>query len=529
VIPAVVALALLGAALSLLPPVRESLRTTLLREVAVRFLDRLYATVDHRPGIARLEDPEFRHELLTARESGRVGPGRIVDDLLCAAAAFLTLAGFLGLAAAVRPGPAVLILLAAAVAAVPRLRAPSDSEWAGVHSRRAAYFEELLTSVAAAKELRLLHLGDLFRARMHGEALAADRLRSECERRELRTHTAVAVLAATLAGGGLFWGVVDVADRQLAVADLTVLLAAVVAMPLSAQALARRVRSVRHEIAAYGRFRAWEDQPDLPEAADAGPVGGLADGIELTDVWFRYAPDQPWVLRGVTLTIPCGQTVALVGLNGAGKSTLIKLLCRFYDPTLGSIRWDGRDIRHLKVEDLRSRIGAVFQDFMRYDLSAAENIGVGDVVTLGDAGRTQAAARLAGVHETVQALPAGYETRLSSSVLSGGQWQRIAMARAFLRADRDLMILDEPASGLDAYAESELHQRLRQRRVGRTSVLVSHRLGAVRDADLIVVLAEGKVAESGRHADLVAGDGGYARLFRLQATGYLPDTDREAV
>lgn len=528
VIPAVVALALLGAALSLLPPLRDALRATLLREVAVRFLDRLYAMVDHRPGIARLEDPEFRHELLAARESGRVGPGRIVDDLLCATAALLTFAGFGGLLAAVGPGPAVLILLAAVVAAVPRLRTPPQSEWAAVHTRRAAYFEELLTSVAAAKELRLLHLGDLFRARMNAEALAADRLRSESERRELRTHAAVAVLAAALAGAALLWCVVEVAARRLPIGDLTVFLAAVVAMPLSAQSLARRIRSVRHETTAYARFRAWPDEPDLPEAADAAPVGGLTEGIELTDVWFRYAPDQPWVLRGVTFTIPCGQTVALVGLNGAGKSTLIKLLCRFYDPTLGSIRWDGRDIRHLKVDQLRARIGAVFQDFMRYDLSASENIGVGDLAVLGDAGRTHAAARLAGVHETLQALPAGYETRLSTSVLSGGQWQRIAMARAVLRDDRDLMILDEPASGLDAYAESELHQRLRERRAGRTSVLVSHRLSAVRDADLIVVLADGKVAESGRHADLVAGDGGYARLFRLQSAGYLPDTAREA-
>lgn len=533
VVPAVAALAILGAALSILPPLRDSLRATLLREVAVSFLDRLYAAVDHLPGIARLEDPEFREELRAARESGRAGPGRIVDDLLSAAAAFLVMVGFLALLAVIHPQAAGLILLSAAVAVIPRLRSGAEPEWAALHTRRAAYFEELLTSVAAAKELRLLHLGDLFRSRMAREASAADRLRCERDLRELRTHAAFAVLAAALAGSGVLWGVVHVAKGRLGLGDLTVLMAAVVAMPLAGQALVRRIGSVSRAVEAYARFRSWADEPGRPDAAEtaeaAGPVqvAGLAQGIELTDVWFRYAPDQPWVLRGVTLTIPCGQTVALVGLNGTGKSTLIKLLCRFYDPTLGSIRWDGRDIRRMRVDELRERIGAVFQDYVRYELSAAENIGVGDVATLGDPGRAHAAARLAGIHETVQALPGGYETRLSSAVLSGGQWQRIAMARAFLRDDRDLMILDEPASGLDAYAESELHQRFRQRRAGRTSVLVSHRLSAVRDADLIVVLADGKVAESGRHAELLARDGGYARLFRLQATGYMPDIAAE--
>ncbi len=528
VVPAVAALAILGAALSIVPPLRDSLRSTLLREVAVSFLDRLYAAVDHQPTIARLEDPAFREELRSARESGRTGPGQIVDDLLSAAGALLVLIGFLALLAVVHPQSACILMLAAATAAVPRLRPRPDPEWAAVHTRRAVYFEELLTSVVAAKELRLLNLGGLFRSRMAAEVSAADRLRFDRDRRELRTHAAVSVLAAAFAGTGLLWGVIHVSQGVLGIGDLAVLMAAVAAMPLAAQALVRRIKSVCGAVETYARFRAWADEAAEPEVAEPAAATALVEGIELTDVWFRYAPDQPWVLRGVTMFIPCGQTVALVGLNGAGKSTLVKLLCRFYDPTLGSIRWDGHDIRRLRADELRERIGAMFQDYTRFELSAAENIGVGEVSTLDDPSRAVAMARLAGIHETVQALPAGYETRLSSAVLSGGQWQRIAMARAFLRADRDLMILDEPASGLDAYAESALHQRFRQCRMGRTSLLVSHRLSAVRDADLIVVLADGKVAESGRHEELLARDGGYARLFRLQATGYLPDAAREA-
>jgi ATP-binding cassette subfamily B protein len=240
------------------------------------------------------------------------------------------------------------------------------------------------------------------------------------------------------------------------------------------------------------------------------------------------------VLRGLSLSIPAGQTVAFVGLNGVGKSTLVKLLCRFYDPTSGSVTWDGEDLRDLDVVALRNRIGAVFQDYVAYELTAAENVGLGDVAGLHDRARIETAARRAGVHDTVTALPGGYDTMLTNAyydeadrddpstgvVLSGGQWQRLALARAFMRNDRSLLILDEPSAGLDPQAEHDLHQRLRRHREDRTSVLISHRLGTVRDADVIVVIAEGVVVEQGSHEELLALDGDYARLFRLQADGY---------
>ena len=203
---------------------------------------------------------------------------------------------------------------------------------------------------------------------------------------------------------------------------------------------------------------------DLALAAEPVPVPPLRGGIELRDVWFRYGDGHPWVLRGVDLTIPPGRTVALVGLNGAGKITLVKLLTRLYDPTQGSLRWNGIDYRELDVVQLRDRIGAAFQDFMSYDLSAQENIGLGDTSALDDTERVVAAAERAGVHDVLTALPHGYATQLSRTfadpedrndestgvLLSGGQWQRLALARSFLRAGRDLLILDEPSAGLDA-------------------------------------------------------------------------------
>jgi ATP-binding cassette subfamily B protein len=270
----------------------------------------------------------------------------------------------------------------------------------------------------------------------------------------------------------------------------------------------------------------------VPPAARSLPP--LRSGIELRDVWFRYDGAHQWVLRGVDLHLRHGETVALVGLNGAGKSTLIKLLCRFYDPTAGSIRWDGVDLREVPVAELRRRLGVLFQDFMEFDLTAAENIGVGDLAGLNDRDRITRAAAASGMDGALAALPNGYDTMLSRMfaadpdrrdaaggvLLSGGQWQRVALARTLMREGRDLLILDEPSSGLDAEAEHEIHQRLRAHRTGRTSLLVSHRLGAVRDADRIVVLADGTVVEDGDHDTLLRAGGRYARLFALQAQGY---------
>jgi ATP-binding cassette subfamily B protein len=259
-------------------------------------------------------------------------------------------------------------------------------------------------------------------------------------------------------------------------------------------------------------------------------VHALRTGIELRDVWFRY-PDGPWILRGVNVVIPYGRAIGLVGMNGSGKSTLVKLLCRFYEPQRGTILWDGRDIREFDVTGLRGRIGVTFQDYMIYDLSAAENIGVGDLPRLDDRAAIRQAARVAEVDEHLSGLARGYETLLSrafldedeitGNVLSGGQGQRVALARAVMRGQADLLILDEPSSGLDAEAEHQVHAALRRHRLGRTSLLISHRLSALRDADQIVVLRDGVVVERGRHAELIDRGGDYARLFSLQASGYL--------
>jgi ATP-binding cassette, subfamily B, bacterial len=285
-------------------------------------------------------------------------------------------------------------------------------------------------------------------------------------------------------------------------------------------------------------FRSYQDvlteEADLPVRADPVPALALRRGIEVDDVWFRYGPDQPWILRGVSCFIPHGQAVALVGHNGAGKSTLVKLLCRFYDPDRGRILWDGVDLRDMDPAGLRNRISVVFQDYMDYELSAAENIAVGDLSLAGQDDCLIAAAERAGIHDALTSLPKGYQTLLTRTyfdladkedpqtgvLLSGGQWQRVALARAFLRGGRDLLILDEPSSGLDAEAEHQIHASLAGERDGRSTVLISHRLNTIRDAEHIVVLSDGVISEQGNHDVLIARSGIYARLFALQARGY---------
>ena len=250
----------------------------------------------------------------------------------------------------------------------------------------------------------------------------------------------------------------------------------------------------------------------------------LRQGVVFEDVGFRYPDRTDWAFRHLSFTIPAGETLALVGENGAGKTTIVKLLTRLYDPEEGRILVDGIDLREIDVTELRSHVGAIFQDFVRYNVTARENIGIGRVDAIDDQARIVDAARRSLADPLIAALPLGYDQMLGRSFkqgrdLSGGEWQKVAIARAYFR-DAEILILDEPTAALDARAEAEIFERFRHLSAAKTALLISHRFSTVRMADRILVLENGAILESGSHAELVARGGRYAELFELQAAGF---------
>jgi ATP-binding cassette subfamily B protein len=272
-------------------------------------------------------------------------------------------------------------------------------------------------------------------------------------------------------------------------------------------------------------FSFFEVKPEIHSPADPLPFPQpVRTGFLFEDVGFRYPGAERWAVRHLSFALAAGEVLALVGENGAGKTTLVKLVARLYDPDEGRILLDGRDLREYDLDALRGNLGVIFQDFVRYNLDAADNIAVGRIAARHDRDRIERAAQASLADAVIRRLPGGYDQMIGKRFrngvdLSGGEWQKIAIARAYMR-DAQVLILDEPTAALDARAEYEVFQRFKDLSVGKAAILISHRFSSVRMADRILVLADGKVEASGTHDELVAAGGRYAELFELQAAGY---------
>ncbi len=535
----VLLLGVAAGATAVLPSVTQYLSSRSGQAIQRQTTADLFTAVTRLQGLRRLEDPRFQDRLRIAEQGGSSGPGQIMSGGMAMISSGLTLSGFLVTLLLLSPAMAAVVVVAATPAIY--LERGIARQQAGLITgishgqRRQFFYQQLLSSLNAAKEIRLFGLGGYFRGQMLAELSEIQLATARVNRRVLASNAAMAAMSAVVCTAGLAWAVSAAARGELTIGDVSVFMAALGSGAATIGVLVSSAAITYQALLTFGNYQAMlAEGPDLPVRTDPLPARQLRRGIEVDDVWFRYGPGNPWILRGVSCFIPHGEAVALVGHNGSGKSTLVKLLCRFYDPDRGRILWDGTDLRDLDLSGLRDRMSVVFQDYMTYELTAAENIGVGDLKLAGREELLAAAAGRAGVHDVLAALPKGYQTMLTQTyfdladkadpqtgvLLSGGQWQRLAIARAFLRGGRDLMILDEPSSGLDPEAEHEIHAGLAAARADRATVLISHRLNTVRTAEHIVVLDDGLVSEQGDHDALMARQGTYARLFALQAHGY---------
>jgi ABC-type multidrug transport system fused ATPase/permease subunit len=331
---------------------------------------------------------------------------------------------------------------------------------------------------------------------------------------------------STLAFYGAYgWIVLGAVQGTLTLGDMTMYLLVFKQAQAALSAVLGAVGGMYEDNLYVSNLYEYLEHPTQPSRGSATHGPDPADGLRFEDVSFRYLGAATPAVAHVNLHIPPGSKLALVGENGAGKTTLIKLLTRLYEPTEGVIRLDGLDLRDWDADALRKRIGVIFQDFIRYQLRVGENIGVGHVESVDDRASWQRAAHKGMADAFIAKLPEGYETQLGrwfggGQELSVGQWQKIALSRAFMREEADILVLDEPTSAMDAEAEAEVFQRFRALSERRMGIVISHRFSTVRMADQIVVLVDGRIVEQGSHDQLIALNGRYARLFELQAEGY---------
>ncbi len=476
------------------------------------------------------EDPAFYDKLQNARRQSEYRAMNVVDNGFYALQNALSLISFLVILLAFNPWVALALCAAGIPAFIVQTRFSRLEfrlqTWRAPETREMNYIEQLLTMDDAVKEVKLFELGEPM-LKTHADTFA----RAFSEDAALaRARSLYGVLWGTLSiaayYGAWVWVIMRTVGGALTLGGMTFYLTLFSQSQGAFQGLLDNVgRLFENGLFLKNLFDFLGLQPKLESRLDGPrPPEDLTRGIEFESVWFRYPNGERWVLEDFSLKIRPGEKLALVGENGAGKTTLIKLLTRLYEPEKGRVLLHGVDLRHYPSEELHRRIGAIFQDFVRYQRTLGENIAFGAVEKMSDKAAIASAAERSGADEVARTLAHGYDTRLGrwfddGHDLSGGQWQKVALGRAFMR-DGEVLILDEPTSSLDAEAEAAVFDRFKTLAAGKTALLVSHRFSTVRMADRILVLKNGRVEELGTHDELVAKAGTYARLFELQARGY---------
>ncbi|HVN35328.1 MAG TPA: ABC transporter ATP-binding protein [Casimicrobiaceae bacterium] len=475
------------------------------------------------------EDSELQDKLERARRQA-AGRMTLIGQLLAQAQDVVTIVTFAAGLVAYAPWLIVLLAIALVPAFVGEAHFNALSyalNYTRTPERREIdYVRQTAASAETAKEVKIFGLNAFLIERYRALAAsfyAANRKLARQRATIGSALTAIGTVAYYVAYAYIVWRTLH---RDFTIGDLTFLAGSFRRLRTLLESLLIGFSQVAGQ-ALYldDLFSFFEIEPEIVSPPDPRPFPSpIRKGFTFEDVGFRYPGAERWAVRHLSFSLPAGEVLALVGENGAGKTTLVKLIARLYDPDEGRILLDGHDLREYDLFALRGNIGVIFQDFVRYHLTAAENIAVGRIDAREDRPRIVAAAKRSLADEVVAKLPQGYDQvigkRFRTGVdLSGGEWQKIAIARAYMR-NAQVLILDEPTAALDARAEFEVFQRFKELSRGKTAVLISHRFSSVRMADRIVVLADGGIEASGTHDELIAQGGRYAELFELQAAGY---------
>lgn len=476
------------------------------------------------------EDPEFYDKMQNARRQSEWRAQGIVTAGFLLVQNFLSLASFLAVLLSFSPWLAGLLFLAGIPAFLVQCRYSSLSfrleTWRAPETRQMAYLEQLLTQDNSVKEIKLFSLG---RPLMSRYAAMFWKIFGE-DASLAKSRSFKAVFWGTLSTASYFiaygWSIYLTVAGRITLGQMTLYTTMFSQSQGSFQGMLDNINTVYENgmfLDNLFGFLGLESTVKVLDQRDR-PADDPGRGIEFRNVSFRYPGNEEWALKDFTLTVGPQEKLALVGPNGSGKTTLIKLLTRLYEPTEGDIFLRGVNIKYMTPEEVHKRVGAIFQDFVRYHLTFRENVGFGAVEFVDDMAKILEAAHRGGADAIADSLPKKYESVLgrwfeSGHELSGGQWQKIALSRAFMSGG-EVLVLDEPTASLDAQAEFDIFQRFRDLTQKKIAILVSHRFSTVRMADRIVVLSGGRIEESGSHDELLARGGTYARLFELQAQGY---------
>jgi ATP-binding cassette subfamily B protein len=479
--------------------------------------------------LTHFEDSEFYDKLTQARREASSRPLSLVNRTFGLAQNMLSLTSYALLLFAFSPW-AVLILI---VAGLPSFFAEAKFSgdrfrlfrWRSPDTRMQMYLESVIAREDGVKEVKLFQLGprllqryqDIFR-----------KLFAEDRKLTIKRDTWGFLLGLVSTGafyGAYAWIVYATVNGQITLGAMTMYLMLFRQGQAAVTAILSAISGMYEDNLYISNLYEYLEQPVISRSGTATSGPDPSRGLELSEVSFSYPGSDVRALDDISLQIRPGESLAVVGENGSGKTTLIKLITRLYEPSSGHILLDGLDLSDWNIDALRQRVGVIFQDFGRYQFTVGENIGAGDARHIDDETRWTAAAESGMAARFIDELPARYDTQLGrwfkdGRELSGGQWQKIALSRAFMRTDADILVLDEPTASMDAASEAAIFEHFRKMSENKMTVLISHRFSTVRAADQIIVIHDGKILERGNHETLMADNGQYAHLFQLQAKGY---------